>query len=57
MVDPDALARVCIALFHGFVLQKLRDPKVQLEPYLAALDALLAGLVVDKQKRRTDAAR
>jgi hypothetical protein len=34
MVDPDALAHVCIALFHGFVLQKLRDPKVQLEPYL-----------------------
>jgi TetR/AcrR family transcriptional regulator, repressor for uid operon len=55
-VDPDALARVSIALFHGFVLQKLWDPKVPLEPYLAALDALLAGLVVDKQKRRTDVA-
>jgi len=45
------------ALFHGFVLQKLWDPKVPLEPYLAALDALLAGLVVGKQKRRTNAAR
>jgi AcrR family transcriptional regulator len=56
-VDPDALARASIALFHGFVLQKLWDPKVHLEPYLAALDALLAGLVVDKQKRRTYAAR
>jgi AcrR family transcriptional regulator len=46
-VDPDALARASIALFHGFVLQKLWDPKVPHEPYLAALDALLAGLVVD----------
>jgi AcrR family transcriptional regulator len=56
-VDPEALARASIALFHGFVLQKLWDPKVPHEPYLAALNALLAGLVVDKQKRRTDAAR
>ena len=56
-VDPVALARISIALFHGFVLQKLWDPKVPLESYLAALDTLLAGLVVDKQKRRTDAAR
>jgi len=52
-VDPVALARISIALFHGFVLQKLWDPKVPLESYLAALDTLLAGLVVDKQKRRT----
>ena len=37
-----------IALFHGFVLPKLWDPKFPLEPYLAALDALLAGLVVAK---------
>jgi AcrR family transcriptional regulator len=56
-VDPNALARASIALFHGFVLQKLWDPNVALEPYLAALDALLAGLVVDKQKPRTDTVR
>jgi hypothetical protein len=56
-IDPDALARVSIALFHGFVLQKLWDPKVPLEPYLAAVDALLAGLEVAKQKRKTGAAR
>jgi hypothetical protein len=56
-VDPDALARASIALFHGFVLQKLWDPKVPPEPYLAALDAFLGGLVVDKRKRRADAAR
>jgi AcrR family transcriptional regulator len=49
-VDPNALARASIALFHGFVLQKLWDPKVPLEPYLAAFDALLAGLVVDRQE-------
>jgi AcrR family transcriptional regulator len=56
-VEPDPLARASIALFHGFVLQKLWDPKVSLEPYLAALDALLVGLVVDKRKRKADAPR
>jgi AcrR family transcriptional regulator len=56
-VDPGALARASIALFHGFVLQKLWDPKLPLEPYLAALDTLLAGLVVDRWKRSGDAAR
>jgi AcrR family transcriptional regulator len=56
-VDASALARASISLFHGFVLQKLWDPKVPLEPYLVALDALLAGLVVGKQQRRTDTAR
>jgi AcrR family transcriptional regulator len=56
-VDPEALARISIALFLGFVLQKLWDPKVPLEPYLVALEALLAGLAVHKQKPRTDAAR
>jgi AcrR family transcriptional regulator len=56
-VTPDALARASIALFHGFILQKLWDPKVQLEPYLAALDALLDGLVaVETRKRKADAA-
>jgi AcrR family transcriptional regulator len=56
-VEPDALARASIAMFHGFVLQKLWDPKVPIEPYLAALDALLAGLMLDKQKRGTDVGR
>jgi AcrR family transcriptional regulator len=48
-VDPEALARASIALFHGFVLQKLWNPKVPLEPYLTALDALVDGLMVEKQ--------
>jgi hypothetical protein len=42
---------------HGFVLQKLWDPKIAAAPYLTALDTLLAGLVVKKQKRKSDAAR
>ena len=50
-VDPDALARASIALFHGFVLQKLWNPKVAVEPYLHVIDAILAGLVIDKPKR------
>jgi AcrR family transcriptional regulator len=54
--DPEAFARASIALFHGFVLQKLWDPKVRLEPYLAAINALLTGLLAGTQKQRTDAA-
>jgi TetR/AcrR family transcriptional regulator, repressor for uid operon len=55
--DAEALSRASIALFHGFVLQKLWDPKIAAAPYLIALDTLLAGLVVKKHKRRSDAAR
>ena len=50
-IDPEVLARLSIALFHGLVLQKLWDPKIPVEPYLVAIDTLLAGAAVDEQER------
>jgi AcrR family transcriptional regulator len=43
-LDPDAVARVMIALFQGFVLQQAWDPKARVEPYLAVIAALIAGI-------------
>jgi len=43
-LDADALARAMVALFHGFVLQKLWNPRVATGPYTAVLDALLGAL-------------
>src|SRR5262249_29876257 len=43
-LEPGALARAMVALFHGFVLQKLWDPSMPVEPYLEVLDALLDGV-------------
>ena len=46
-LDPEASARVMIALFHGFVLQQSWDPRLRLEPFLdvieTAIDALVAA--------------
>jgi AcrR family transcriptional regulator len=39
-VDPEALGRVMIALFQGFVLQQAWDD-VPVEPFLVAIDSLL----------------
>lgn len=46
-LSPDAVARVMIAVFQGFVLQQAWDPKVAVAPYLAALDAVVDGLVAE----------
>ena len=43
-VDPDAAARLVIAIFHGVLLQKTWDPRVSLEPLLGLVDLLLANL-------------
>ena len=42
-VDPEALGRAMIALFHGFVLQQAWC-EVRLEPFLAVIDRLLDGM-------------
>ena len=42
-VDPEALGRVMIALFQGFILQQAWDD-VRVEPYLAVIDWLLDGV-------------
>jgi len=46
--DPETLSRASIALFQGFMPQKPWYPKIAPNPYLNALDALLAGLLVKK---------
>ncbi|HVM95812.1 MAG TPA: TetR/AcrR family transcriptional regulator [Candidatus Acidoferrales bacterium] len=44
-LDPEATARLMIAVFHGFVLQLDWDGHAQVEPYVEVLDALLKRLL------------
>ena len=44
-LSPDAVARVLIALYHGFVLQQAWDEQAQLEPFLAVVAAMLGTLL------------
>ena len=43
-IDPDALARVMVAIFQGFVLQQAWDPETDSRSFVAALDVILAAL-------------
>jgi AcrR family transcriptional regulator len=45
-VDPDALARTVVALFHGYLIQRALYGEVDLPSYERAVGALLAGLEV-----------
>lgn len=60
-LDPDAAARVIIALFQGFVLQQAWDKKTEVEPYLAVVEATLEALLAQggqgQRRRRGSAAR
>jgi AcrR family transcriptional regulator len=42
--DPDGLARVMMALFHGFVLQQALDEQLDVEGYLATVEQLLSAI-------------
>jgi AcrR family transcriptional regulator len=42
--DPDALARVIIATFHGLVLQQTWDERVDVEAYVRTLGLILGRL-------------
>jgi AcrR family transcriptional regulator len=42
-LDADAVARTMAALFHGMLLQKLWDPKLDVAPCFAVLERLLAS--------------
>jgi AcrR family transcriptional regulator len=46
-LDADAVARSFIALFHGFVLQRLWDPDFALEPCLEVFEHFLDSLRTD----------
>jgi TetR/AcrR family transcriptional regulator, transcriptional repressor of aconitase len=44
-LDPDAFARIMIALFHGFVLQQAWDEQLSVEPYIATIQAVFQTLL------------
>jgi AcrR family transcriptional regulator len=43
-LDADAVARLTIALFQGFVLQQAWEPSADVDAYLRVIDRVLAGL-------------
>jgi TetR/AcrR family transcriptional regulator, transcriptional repressor of aconitase len=44
-LDPDAVARVVLSIFFGFVLQQAWDRRVELEPYLQVMEAGLNAML------------
>lgn len=42
-LDPDAVARTCVAVFHGLVLQQAWDERLDLHACDAMLEAVLGG--------------
>lgn len=44
-LDPDAVARILIALFQGFILQQAWDEHLSVEPYVATLEQIFQALL------------
>ncbi|MGO8946055.1 MAG: TetR/AcrR family transcriptional regulator [Ktedonobacterales bacterium] len=44
-LDPDALARIMIALFHGFILQQAWDEQLSVESYVATIQVIFQTLL------------
>jgi AcrR family transcriptional regulator len=44
-LDPEAVARIVLSLFFGFVLQQAWDRRVELEPYLEVIEAGLNAML------------
>jgi AcrR family transcriptional regulator len=42
-LDPESIARVMVALYHGFVTQKLVDPDFDVQAYTKVVQALFGG--------------
>lgn len=55
-LDPDGMARVCAAIFHGLVLQQAWDPDVNVAEYIDATLALLDAVSVQKRGKARPAA-
>jgi len=53
-LDPDAFARVMIALFQGLVLQQAWDDQVNIAAYAQTVETLLEGLVMLAGKTAAD---
>ena len=51
-LDPDAVARIVIALFQGFVLQQAWDPRVEVAPYLAVVETAIDAIVGRRRSPR-----
>lgn len=51
-LDPDGMARVCAAIFHGLVLQQAWDPDVDVANYIDATLALLDALQAEPKRSR-----
>ena len=49
-LDPDATARVMIALFQGFALQLAWEPSAPVEPYVRAVEMVFAALSTKPEK-------
>ena len=50
--DADAMARVMVSIFQGFVLQQAWDPRVRPGPYLDAVEVILDSLSATEAARR-----
>jgi len=44
-LDPDTIARIMIALFHGFILQQAWDEQLSVEPYGATIQVVFQALL------------
>ena len=44
-IDPDAMARVMIALFQGFALQLAWDPRIDPKPFAKAVERLFTAIL------------
>ena len=53
LLDPDALARIMIALFQGFVLQQAWDEQLSVEPYIDTIEAVFQALLHSSSRSET----
>ncbi|HZQ39002.1 MAG TPA: TetR/AcrR family transcriptional regulator [Dehalococcoidia bacterium] len=42
-LDPQAVATMALSFYHGLQIQKLLDPAIETQPYVAVMKALLGG--------------
>jgi len=51
-LEPEAVARAIVALFHGFILQQSWDPRVAVGPYLAVMETVVDALLKPARAER-----
>jgi TetR/AcrR family transcriptional regulator, transcriptional repressor of aconitase len=50
-LEPEAVARAIVALFHGFILQQSWDARVAVGPYLNVMETILDALLKPSRVR------